>query len=257
MKNTVLEKFKKGEKSLGTFNQINSTIAIECLSQTGLDYVVIDTEHTSFNCETAADLIAAAKGSGITPLVRVNDITRCNILHPLDAGAAGLVVPGLRTVEEAKKLVSYAKYFPLGERGFCPTREAGFGYAPQGNYSFEEYAKYANSQTLLLPQCETKQCLENIEEIVSMDGIDGIFVGPFDLSIALGKPCQFNDSEVVSGIKKVLDTCKKYGKIAMVFAADSTVAKSRFAEGFDSVTAGLDAGFYIEAFKKLVSEATE
>lgn len=109
------------------------------------------------------------------------------MLRLLDVGAQGVVVPCVETVEEVRELVRYAKFAPLGNRGFCPTRDGGWGHAAHA-VSISGYMETSNRETLLLPQCETVGCLEHIEEITAMDGVDGIFVGPFDLSIALGHP---------------------------------------------------------------------
>lgn len=251
MNNALLKLFQEGKPSVGTFTQLASPIAVECLSYSGLDYVLIDTEHTSYSIERASDLVAAARGAGITPVVRINDITRCNVLRPLDAGAAALVIPGVETVEQVRELVSWAKYTPVGNRGYCPPREGGFGYADWAKNGYPAYAEYANRNTMLIPQCETLGCLEHIEEIAAMEGVDGIFVGPFDLSIAMGYPLQFDHPEVVAAIDRILRVCKENGKLTMIFAADSSAAAARLAQGFDSVTVGLDTAALTEAFRSV------
>lgn len=191
MENTVLEKFHQGRQSLGTFSAIGSPLAVESLRYTGLDYVIVDTEHSPAGIESAAAQIAAAQGAGLTALARANEISRTAVLRLLDVGAQGVVVPCVETVEEVRELVRYAKFAPLGNRGFCPTRDGGWGHAAHA-VSISGYMETSNRETLLLPQCETVGCLEHIEEITAMDGVDGIFVGPFDLSIALGHPGEFN-----------------------------------------------------------------
>ena len=242
MTNTVLEKFHRGEPSLGTFTQMP-----------GLDFVLIDMEHAPLSAQSAGELIAAARGSGITPLVRAREISRSAVLQPLDAGAMGLVVPCVETVEEVRELVQYAKYTPLGNRGFCPTRDGGWGYAPHAA-SIPDYMETCNRETLLLPQCETAGCLEHIEEITAMDGVDGIFVGPFDLSIALGRPGEFDAPEVHEAILRVQAACRRHGKLSMIFTGGPAASRQRFAEGYDSATMGLDTLFYVEMYKKMVAE---
>ena len=108
MTNTVLEKFHRGEPSLGTFTQMLSPIAAEILGYTGLDFVLIDMEHAPLSAQSAGELIAAARGSGITPLVRAREISRSAVLQPLDAGAMGLVVPCVETAEQVHQLVQWA-----------------------------------------------------------------------------------------------------------------------------------------------------
>ena len=130
MENTVLEKFHQGRQSLGTFSAIGSPLAVESLRYTGLDYVIVDTEHSPAGIESAAAQIAAAQGAGLTALARANEISRTAVLRLLDVGAQGVVVPCVETVEEVRELVRYAKFAPLGNRGFCPTRDGGWATPP-------------------------------------------------------------------------------------------------------------------------------
>ena len=253
MENAVLKKFREGRPSLGTFTAIGNPLAVESLRYTGLDYVIVDTEHTPAGIESAAAQIAAAQGAGLTALARANEISRTAVLRLLDVGAQGVVVPCVETVEEVRELVQYAKYTPLGNRGFCPTRDGGWGYAPHAA-SIPDYMETCNQETLLLPQCETAGCLEHIEEITAMDGVDGIFVGPFDLSIALGHPGEFDAPEVHEAILRVQAACRRHGKLSMIFTGGPAASRQRFAEGYDSATMGLDTLFYVEMYKKMVAE---
>ena len=229
MENTVLEKFHQGRQSLGTFSAIGSPLAVESLRYTGLDYVIVDTEHSPAGIESAAAQIAAAQGAGLTALARANEISRTAVLRLLDVGAQGVVVPCVETVEEVRELVRYA-------------------------VSISGYMETSNRETLLLPQCETVGCLEHIEEITAMDGVDGIFVGPFDLSIALGHPGEFNAPVVHDAILRVQAACKRSGKLSIIFTGSAAASRQRFAEGFDSVTMGMDSLFYVEMYKNLVAD---
>lgn len=253
MENTVLKKFREGQPSLGTFVAMGSPLAVESLRYTGLDYVIVDTEHTPAGIESAALQIQAAQGAGLTALARANEISRTAVLRLLDVGAQGIVVPCVETVDEVRDLVSWAKFAPLGNRGFCPTRDGGWGYAPEAA-SIPAYMDRCNRETLLLPQCETAGCLEHIEEITAMDGVDGIFVGPFDLSIALGRPGEFDAPEVHEAILRVQAACRRHGKLSMIFTGGPAASRQRFAEGYDSATMGLDTLFYVEMYKKMVAE---
>ena len=255
MKNSVLTKFQNHEKSIGTFASLNSPIAAGCLSYTGLDYVVIDMEHTPVDIESATTQMSVAQSRRLTALVRVNAISRTAILRPLDAGAPGVVVPCVETVEEVRQLIGWAKFAPVGRRGFCPSRDGGWGFAPYASGAIEDYMAYCNREALLLPQCETLGCLEHIEEIAAMDGVDGIFVGPYDLSIALGKPGQLDDPEVRAAIARIQRACRDSGKLSMIYTNDPASSRQRFAEGFDSATMGMDSIYYIDAYRKLVADA--
>jgi 4-hydroxy-2-oxoheptanedioate aldolase len=254
MKNEILEKFKRGEKTIGTFTLLKSATAVEALGYTDFDFVVIDTEHTSVGVESAVEYISAAQNAGLTPMVRVNGVSRSPILRLLDAGAQALVVPCINTVEDVKEIVQYSKYTPLGSRGFCPTRDGGWGFADHAASGIENYMEYCNKNTLLIPQCETIGCLENIEEIVNIDGVDGILIGPFDLSIAMNKPAKFDDPEVKGAIKRILNACKEAGKIAFIFTGSVDDANKYLDEGFDCIGVGLDTVVYINAYRDIISK---
>lgn len=254
MKNKVLEKFRNRELSVGTVVQIGGPALVECLGRTGLDYVFLDTEHAPRGIEDLSASITAADAAGITPLVRINGITRSQVLRPLDVGAQGLVVPAVETVEEARELVSYAKFAPLGNRGFCPSRDGGWGFDPIAREGVVPYFEACNRETLLILQCETAGCLAHIEEIAAMDGVDGIFVGPFDLSIALGRPMDFACDEMRRALERILAACREHGKLSMIFCGDAQTARERAAEGFDSVTAAMDSTALIACYQAMVAQ---
>ena len=250
--NRILEKFEKGEPTIGTFAQLNSAQAVECLGRTGLDYVLIDTEHCMAYPGVVSASITAADAAGLTPLVRINEITRSVVLQALDYGAKGLIVPAVETVEEVQKLVRFSKFQPVGNRGFCPTRDGGWGYDEESLQGTEASFARCTREVLLLPQCETVGCLEHIEEITAMEGVDGIFVGPFDLSIALGCPLAFDSDAMRNALARVQSACKKNHKMAFIFCGSAEDAKKRAAEGYDSMTVGLDALTLIDAYRAMV-----
>lgn len=257
MKNKLKEKMIRGEKTLGTFHAIGSAAAVECLGLAELDYVIIDTEHSPFQIESVQSYVRSAKLVGVTPLVRVKNSERHSILSMLDIGAMGLIIPNVQTVEEVKKIIQHGKYYPTGERGIAPTSGSSFWYTDYATQGLDHYFQMSNNETLLIPQCETRGCLENIEEIVSLEGVDGIFVGPYDLSAALGKPGQFDDCEVKRAIEKVLHTCKKFGKFSFIYTGAEADIKKNFELGFDSVTYNMDAIMLIEAYRRIVNTYKE
>lgn len=255
MHNIVLEKFKAGQPCLGTFTHLLSGAALRALGQTGMDYVIIDLEHSPIGPGQAAELICTAKGAGLCPLVRVNAISRGQILKMLDAGAMGLIVPQIRTPEEVRELISYAKFAPLGDRGYCPTGDGGWGYGPEYAEGMAGYMARANRQTLLLPQCETAECLENLEEIVAMEGVDGIFIGPYDLSIALGIPGQFDHPDHIAAVERVRQVCAAAGKLSIIFCGSGRQAGDYFRQGFPNAAVGIDLLTLIEGTRQTVADA--
>jgi 4-hydroxy-2-oxoheptanedioate aldolase len=257
MMNETKRKIERGAKALGTFLGLSSSAAVECLGAAGLDYVIIDTEHGPVGIEGEVGYIRAAELAGLTPFVRIHEICRSAVLHALDAGAQGLIVPCVETLEQVKKLVEWAKFSPLGARGFCPTRDALWNHAPFAARGMEEYMVTCNRETLLIPQCETMGCLEHIEEIAAADGVDGIFLGPYDLSIAMGKPGKFDDPEMVEAVARVLRACKAARKISLIFAGDARRARALAEMGYDGVAYSIDALIYIDAYKAIVKRFKE
>ncbi|WP_101912916.1 HpcH/HpaI aldolase family protein [Megasphaera vaginalis (ex Bordigoni et al. 2020)] len=252
MHNRLKEKLQNREKAIGTFFESGSTITAECLALGGLDYIIIDTEHGPFETESAMEFICACQRRKMTPLVRVKDKYRSSILKMLDVGAMGIVIPGIESVAEVNDIVRYGKYYPVGERGVAYARGCGYGFAD--SLSITDYFAEANRETLLLPQCETAGCLDRIEEIAAIEGIDGIFIGPYDLSTALGKPGQFTAPEVISAIDRILKACQQAGKFSMIYADDTAAAKRRFQQGFDSVAVNMDTILFIRMIQNLVRD---
>lgn len=239
--------------TFGTFFELGGRGAMESLCRTGLDYVIIDTEHGCFSEETTADCILAAERGGLLPYVRIGDIRRPYVLRMLDIGARGLIVPNIRTVEQVKELISYAKFPPLGNRGYCPNRTSGWG-ADEWSKDVTAYMAECNSRCKLIPQCETRGALDNIETIAALPGVDGIFIGPCDLSIDLGIPLQFDDPLLIRAVGRILQACRDNGKESYIFAGNMADAVKWAKYGFDSITYSLDASVFIGAYQALVGE---
>lgn len=252
MENLLKRKIEAAQRPLGVVSQLCSANAIECLGRTGFDFVVIDNEHSAVDAETTTEYVRAALLTGIAPLARVRGIDRAAILKLLDIGIQGIVVPCVNSAEDVKALVSYAKYFPLGQRGYCPTRKDGWGFAAPTDGGMMENMAHFNRETLLIPQCETLGALEQIEEIAATEGVDGIFVGPFDLSIAMGIPGQFDDPRFQTAVERVRTACKANGKFCMSFAGNETAVLSGFAAGYDAMVYEIDAVHFISALKARV-----
>ena len=253
MENKTKIKLQNGGKAVGTFFELGGNSAVECLGIAGLDFLIIDSEHGPFDVESAMEFVRTAKLRGITSFVRVKEISRSSILKMLDIGAEALVIPCVETIDEVKKIVEYGKYFPVGKRGFFYGRGAGYGYESFVG-SIEEYFQFCNTNTMLIPQCETKGCLENIEEIAKINGVDGIFVGPYDLSIGLGKPGDFENPEFKEGIERILKACKEAKKFAFIYTGNAETGSNYLSEGFDGVAVSFDAAVYIEAYKDILKK---
>lgn len=239
--------------TFGTFFELGGRGAMECLTRSGFDYVIIDTEHGCFSEETAADYILAAERGGLLPYVRIQNVSRPYVLRALDIGARGLIVPNIRSVDEVRELVYNAKFPPHGNRGYCPNRTSGWG-ADDWSKDVFSYMAECNRRGKVIPQCETKEALEHIEEIAAVEGVDGIFVGPCDLSIALGIPLQFDSPVLAAAIERILAACKAAGKESYIFAGNMKDAVKWANRGFDSVTYSLDTAVFTNACRQLVDD---
>lgn len=254
MKNNLRDKFEQGKRSVGTFTHLKSMEAIEAIGASGMEFLVVDMEHCPVSITEVARYIQAADVAGLDTLVRVNDITRPAILYPLDAGAKGVIVPCIKTVEQAKQLVEYAKYKPVGQRGYCMTRDGIWGDDASYQNGLAGYMEYANKNTLLILQCETMECAKQIDDIVAVEGVDGIMVGPNDLSIAMGMPGQFKNPVFIETVQSIVDACKKAGKMSFAFCHDAEEANERLSQGFDNAIVGIDILTLISSYKNILKD---
>lgn len=254
MQNLIRAAIEKKGNALGTFLGVANVPVLECICYSGLDFVVIDTEHGPYDTMPMGDLIKTAENAGVAALVRVADVTHKEIQRAVDNGAQGIIVPCLKSIEDFRKAVELAKFAPIGNRGFIKARGCGFGNEPWAAGSLEEYMKNSNERVLVLPQCETAEALENIEEIVKIDGLDGIFIGPFDLSICMGIPGQFDNPAFTAAIERIKKACHDNGKLCMMFTGSEKDARMYLESGMDAVANSIDSLVISAAFKKMVAE---
>lgn len=240
---------RRGEASVGSWMSMAHPSIAEILSMAGYDWVVIETEHTAIDVSEVLRLIIAIEQRGCIPLVRLawNDPIQAKAV--LDSGAAGVLVPMVNTKADAQLAVNMTKYPPLGFRGVGLARAQGYGE------NFDEYVKQANDDSLLIVQIEHKDAVANIEEILSVPGIDGTFIGPYDLSLSLGIPGQIRHPEVVAAKKKVREATMARGLVAGVhFVHPSTAAedcKQAVAEGYRFIAVGTDILFLGDSARAL------
>jgi 4-hydroxy-2-oxoheptanedioate aldolase len=207
-KNLLKEKLLRGEVASGVLMQDPAPQIVEVLALLGFDWLFIDSEHSSLNLTEVGQLVIAAEARNMTPLVRVPQ-NRPEVMLPyLDAGAMGIIIPGVESVEDCLVAVRGAKYAPEGVRGLAPARSADFGLrGPLG-----DYVKAANRETVVLAVVESREGVENIDAILGTDGIDGVVIGSTDLSQSLGCPGQTTHPVVVEAANRILAAGKKVGK---------------------------------------------
>lgn len=253
MLNRLKEVIEKKGNAVGTFLGVTNVPEMEILGYTGLDFVIIDTEHGPYDTMQMSDLIKSADLAGLAPVVRIADVTHKEIQRAVDNGAQGLIVPCLYSVEDFKKVVELAKFAPIGKRGFIKARGSGFGNEEWAGGSLTSYMENSNERLLVLPQCETAEALEAIEEIVEIEGLDGIFIGPFDLSISMGIPAQFTDPRFQAALERVYRACKSAGKLCIIYANNPEESRKYLAAGYDAVANSIDTIVYAEAYRNMVN----
>lgn len=244
--NQVKEKLKRGEPSLGAWLSLPSVPATRIMTRLGFDWLVVDMEHTAQSPVLMADMVATIVDAGTSaPIVRVPAHGVEWFKWALDAGAWGVVVPMVNTREEAQRAVENTKYPPDG------TRSIGGAFGPYGFgiTDWPSYAKMANDQILVAIQIESAQALENLDEILSVPGIDVAFVGPNDLHAQLGLPASVDGAEpaFVEALERIKASAQKHGIATGIFSGDGKVAAERLSQGFQMIAAATDAGSMIAA----------
>ncbi|MBQ5754456.1 MAG: hypothetical protein IIV90_02195 [Oscillospiraceae bacterium] len=221
--------------------------AVCCLQKNaGMDFLMLDCEHGNYSMETLHDLFIMARGMGIGAMVRLPEGTKTWVSRVLDAGAAGFLVPYCETREQVETLVYYAKYKPVGNRGFCP---AG-GHTNYAGGAAKDILPYQNDRVIAMAQIESKKAVDNIDELASVEGLDALFMGPADLSISLGVPGEVTHPLVIEAIQKVVDACKRHNLMFGMQAGDKLL--EMFADDLQIIMNGDDSVILQEGFKKKV-----
>jgi 4-hydroxy-2-oxoheptanedioate aldolase len=196
---------------IGTFAAIPHPVAIEVIAASGVDFLCIDWEHSQISRERIEDLIRAADVHRVPAMVRVPGHAPESIASVLDAGAAGVLVPRVSTVAQAKAAVLATRYPPIGERGVGPGRAAAYGYR------IPDYLAKANAELVLAIQVETAEGLANIADIAAVDGIDVIFIGPGDLSVSIDAMGPAGKERLDAAIETIAKTALTAGKTVGIF----------------------------------------
>lgn len=199
-------KLKNKELSIGSWLTIPHQSVVEILGSAGFEWLTIDMEHSSINIESIMNLIGHIQGNGMQALVRVSKNEEVAIKRVLDAGADGVIVPMIRNKEDAELAVDYVKYPPAGKRGVGLNRAQKYGTA------FDRYKKWVKDEVVIIAQIEHIDAVNNLENIFSVDGIDGIIVGPYDLSASMGFPGEYNKKDVKTALLKIDKVAKKLDK---------------------------------------------
>lgn len=246
---TIKEKLAGDEPVFGTFIKAGSPCMIEVLGLSGWDYVLMDMEHSPFAIERVEHLVRAAELVGICPIVRVAEQHVSSVLHPLDKGAGGLLVPMVNTADAARRIVTSAKFSPLGNRGMdIYSRAAKYGYKEK-NAHFSE----SNENTVLAVQIEGSEGVANLEQILGVPGVDVIYIGPYDLSQSLGVPGQVSHPLVVEKIEMISRMAREADRVTGIYVDDIATAESYFRLGVRFFTVSVDIRIFAGACDDMVA----
>lgn len=246
----LLPKLRAGESCIGTFAKLTDPAAVEVLGLAGFDFVIIDNEHTTMSRESMVGLIRAADLAGIVPTVRVRENNAAEILQALDSGALGVQVPQVDTKAQARAVVDRVKYAPVGKRGYAASqRSAHYGFMNP-----REYAERSNAETLISCYCETLESINNLDEILTVAEVDVIFIGPFDLSQALGVLGEPNHPKVLETIGEITRKTRAAGKATGIIAADAAQAQRWIESGIQYISLNSDVGMIAALGKQFMRE---
>ena len=237
--NPVKEQLYKGDVSFGTWIQFGHPGVAEILSNAGFDWIAADMEHSDIGIGDFTNLCRGMKGRNATPLVRVRENDVLAIRQTLDMGAEGIIVPLVNTRDDAARAVAAAKYPPEGIRGYAFHRNNDYGI------TFTEYAREANNNVLVIVMIESSQAVENIDSILSIPGVDGIFIGPYDMSGSYGIPGKTDAPEMKNAFLRCIDACRTHNKSAGLHLVDASrkSIEDAIRSGFTFIGLGMDNVF--------------
>lgn len=254
MNDLILNKFKekiRASSCLGIFSKTLDSNFIEAAGISGLDFIILDMEHGAVSIDRIHDHVRACVVSQTMPIVRVSSNDHQAIGSVLDAGALGVQVPNITTAVEARSAIEAAKYHPKGMRGVCRfVRAANFGSLDKAGY-FDK----AN-ETLVILQVEGIEGIANLDEILDVEGVDVLFIGPYDLSQSVGKPGQVESEEVQRLMKEISLKAKAKGVLLGAFSDNQDNSKALLREGFNYLAYSVDVNIFQDKLRELLEDLT-
>ena len=240
IENQVRRKLERGEVVMGMMHFTGSPMMVEVMASAGLDFFVIDMEHSPIDLELAAHLIRTGDAAGITPLARVPEVNPGLIKKLLNLGAQGIVVPHA-TRETCEAAVQAVRFAPAGTRGSCPSvRQAAYGQS-----DWQAFTEQANREVLVIPLLEEKETIDDFEALAAMPGLDVFFLGTFDFSVSAGVPgAGFDHPVVAAALARVIKLASAQGKYVMTTVGDNIstdYAREILALGVQMISYSADA----------------
>ncbi|MEM7145859.1 MAG: aldolase/citrate lyase family protein [Verrucomicrobiota bacterium] len=239
---------KEGGLLIGSWINSASPIVAELMASTGFDFLAVDVEHSPVSLHDTQHIFQAIKSGNpnCTTMVRLHGVDYAHVKRFLDAGAKGLIAPLVNTREQAELFVSACKYPPLGNRG------VGFCRANKYGLELKGAIEAANEETILAVQIEHIDGVKNIDNILSVEGIDGVFLGPYDLSASMGITSQFDHPDFIAARNEVLEACKRHGIAPGIHVVhpnpDEFLVRAR--EGYQIIAYSLDITMLLDSCTK-------
>ncbi len=245
------DKFRSRTLTLGTWVSLGNSSIAEVMVQAGYDWVTIDNEHSMLNPKDIQTLITTIQGAGACALVRLSENQGIEIRKIMDAGADGVICPMINNANDAKLLIDAVKYPPLGKRSYGLYRAQGYGSHPI------PYFESINERSIVIALIEQIEGVRNLESILDVPGLDGVIIGPYDLSGSLGLPGQLNHPKVLAAEETVLSICKKRGIScgAHLVHPEPAIIEAKFKMGYTFFALGTDFIFISEAAKQTLEFA--
>ncbi|MDR2705125.1 MAG: hypothetical protein LBC02_05035, partial [Planctomycetaceae bacterium] len=242
------QKLREGLPVYGGWVMIAHPTVIEIYAGEHFDWICLDMEHTLIDMRSIHDCILAIKGTNIDLLVRLPSHEPSIAKRVLDAGVAGVIVPCVNSAEQARQAVAMTKYPPEGNRGASLARCTDFGR------NFKEHFEHHNENVIVVIMLEHIDALANLDEILSVSGIDATFIGPYDLSTSMGLPGQLDHPDVIVAQQQILNSCRQH-KIPAgyhVVSPKADLVQKRVAEGFRFIGCGLDTEFILQGCRNII-----
>lgn len=246
-RNDVKQKVADGQAIANGWLSIPSSYSAEVMGHQGFDSVTVDLQHGMIGFDAAVAMLQALSSTPAVPLVRVSKNDYALVMQLLDAGAYGVICPMISTVKDARDFASFCRYPPIGQRSFGPSRGLLYGGA--------DYFAHANGEILALAMLETREAVANADAILATEGLDGIYIGPNDLSLAYGQPPspEPKDAELAGVILDLAARARAANRMAGIFCSSGEAAAGRIRDGFHMVTPGNDVGLLSRASKTAVA----
>lgn len=230
------KQLEERRKVFGAWTSFGHPSISEVFSRLGVDFVGIDLEHSTISLEQAQQIIAVCHGSGTLALPRIASHNMEMVKRVLDSGADGIIAPMVSHPSEVEKLIGWCKYPPIGQRSYGVATAQGYGF------DFEDYTRSWNESSTLIIQIESIQGVENVEELLNFEEVDGAMIGPYDISGSIGVPGQLDHPDVKEACKRVILACKRTGKSCGIHLVEPSLnsVQNAFSDGYTFVVLASD-----------------